>query len=143
MHGYWTIGGRCINVNEALYLGTFTRAAGVLLGASLAMSWRPVAIMRSQLRDKPHRLDLLALARPRRAVAADVAPVPVRGRHRPRACSYDPRLFRGGFFLTGVCTLAIIAAVTHRRSWTGKVLGIAAAALDRPAQLRRCTCTTG
>ena len=26
-------------------------------------------------------------------------------------------------FLTGLATLAIIAAVTHRRSWTGKALG--------------------
>ena len=124
MHGYWTIGGRCINVDEALYLGTFTRAAGVLLGASLAMIWRPVAIMRSQLRGKPHRLDLAALLglaglwllMSRLSLSSDGITLGVR---------YDPWLFRGGFFLTGLATMAIIAAVTHQRSWTGRLLGIA------------------
>ena len=124
MHGYWTIAGRCVNVDEALYLGTFTRAAGVLLGASLAMIWRPVAIMRSQLRGKPHRLDLAALLglaglwllMSRLSLSSDGITLGVR---------YDPWLFRGGFFLTGLATLAIIAAVTHQRSWTGRLLGVA------------------
>jgi peptidoglycan/LPS O-acetylase OafA/YrhL len=122
MHGYWTIGGRCINVDEALYLGTFTRAGGVLLGAAMAMIWRPVAIMRSPLRTKPHRLDLLALGAlvglwllmSRLYLSADGTNLGIR---------YDPWLFRGGFFLTGLATLAIIAAVTHRRSWAGRALG--------------------
>jgi hypothetical protein len=33
-------------------------------------------------------------------------------------------LFRGGLFLTGVATLALMAAVTHRRAHAGRVLGI-------------------
>ena len=81
------LGGRCINVNEALYLGTFTRAGGVLLGAALAMWWRPVAILRGPLRDKPRRLDLLALVGLVGLGAADLAAVPVRGRQRPRAAA--------------------------------------------------------
>ena len=44
--GYWSLFGRCINVNEALYLNTFSRVAGLMLGASFALVWRPVAIMR-------------------------------------------------------------------------------------------------
>ena len=35
----------------------------------------------------------------------------------------DPWLFRGGFFVTGLATLAVIAAVTHRRAWAGPLLG--------------------
>ena len=35
----------------------------------------------------------------------------------------DPWLFRGGFLLTGFATLAVIAAVTHRRAAMGTLLG--------------------
>ena len=45
-HGYATVFGRCININDTLYLSTFTRAGGLMLGASLAMLWRPGALMR-------------------------------------------------------------------------------------------------
>ena len=122
MHGYWTIGGRCININEALYLGTFTRAGGVLLGAAMATWWRPVAILRGPLRDKPRRLDLLAL------FGLVGLWLLVSGTYLSEngvnlGLHYDPWLFRGGLFLTGLATLAIIAAVTHRLSWTGKALG--------------------
>ena len=44
MHGYWPIAGRCISVNDALYLGTFSRAGGLMLGAAFAMVWRPLAL---------------------------------------------------------------------------------------------------
>ena len=52
--------GRCININEALYLGTFSRAGGLLLGAAFAMLWRPLALMRGPMRRqgtpaRPHR----------------------------------------------------------------------------------------
>ena len=36
----------------------------------------------------------------------------------------DPWLFRGGFLVTAVATLAMIAAVTHRYTLTGRVLSI-------------------
>ena len=36
---------------------------------------------------------------------------------------FDPWLFRGGFLLTGVATLLVIAAVTHQRALTGRLLG--------------------
>ena len=35
MNGYWMLFGRCISINETLYLGTFTRAGGLLLGAGV------------------------------------------------------------------------------------------------------------
>ena len=123
MHGFWRIGSRCINVNEALYLGTLSRAGGLLLGAALAMWWRPVAILRGPLRDKPRRLDLLALVG---VVGLGVLTwkLYLSEDGTSLGLQYDPLLFRGGFFLTGVATLFVIAAVTHRRSWTGKVLGM-------------------
>ena len=61
MTGYWRIAGRCVSINDALYLGTLSRAGGLLLGAALAMIWRPVAIMRGPLRTKGHLLDVAAL----------------------------------------------------------------------------------
>ena len=72
MNGYWKLFGRCISVNETLYLGTFTRSGGLLLGAAFAMVWRPMALLRGPARDKGRQLDVLALGRARRARAADV-----------------------------------------------------------------------
>ena len=66
MNGYWTLFGRCININEALYLGTFSRAGGLLLGAAFAMVWRPMALLRGPVRNKARHLDLLGAARSRR-----------------------------------------------------------------------------
>ncbi len=122
MHGYWRIAGRCINVDEALYLGTLSRAGGLLLGAAFAMWWRPLAIMRGPLRNMRWRLDLLALAAlgvlwllmSRLSLSTNGHDLGVR---------YDPWLFRGGFFVTGVATLTVIAAVSHRRALAGRVIG--------------------
>jgi hypothetical protein len=36
---------------------------------------------------------------------------------------FDPWLFRGGFFFTGLATLMVIAAVTHQRAFMGRLLG--------------------
>ena len=36
---------------------------------------------------------------------------------------FNPWLFRGGFFVTGLATLMVIAAVTHQRAHMGRVLG--------------------
>ncbi|MGD9998217.1 MAG: acyltransferase family protein [Ilumatobacteraceae bacterium] len=123
MHGYWKIGGRCVSVNDALYLGTFTRAGGLMMGAAFAMVWRPMALMRGPMRDKHRQLDLLALL----GVAAlcylfwklhlaDPA-LTLNGSR------FDPWLFRGGLFATGAATLLVIAAVTHQRSVAGVLLG--------------------
>ena len=119
-HGYLSVFGHCINVNEALYLSTVTRAGGLMLGAAFALIWRPVAIMRGPLRTRGRRIDLLgllgllglALMMNRLELVNELTN------------EYDPWLFRGGFLLTGVCTVAIIAAATHRRAWIGRLLGI-------------------
>lgn len=124
MNGYWSIAGRCISINDTLYLSTITRAGGLLLGAALAMVWRPVAVMRGALRDKGRPLDLLALGGFMVLAMlmwwvhlADPAENSLTG------SQFDPWLFRGGLFLAGLATVMIITAVTHRGAITGRLLG--------------------
>jgi peptidoglycan/LPS O-acetylase OafA/YrhL len=122
-HGYWTIAGRCISINDALYLGTITRAGGLMMGAAFAMVWRPLALMRGPMRTKNRLLDVVALFG-LGALGylfwslhlADKA-LTINGSR------FDPWLFRGGLFVTGAATLLVIAAVTHQRSLTGWLLG--------------------
>ena len=125
MHGYWSMFDRCININESLYLSSFTRTGGVMLGAALAMVWRPVAVMRGPLRQRGRRVDLLAIVAlvflwllMSRVSLADQASNSLFG------TQYDSTLFRGGIYLTGVCSVVLIAASTHRRSIIGRLLGM-------------------
>jgi peptidoglycan/LPS O-acetylase OafA/YrhL len=115
---YWSIGGRLISKPDALYLATISRAGGLLLGSAFAMIWRPTAIMRGPLRNKAGMFDAFAflgfvgLA----AMCWFVSFQPSQGVH--------PLLFRGGLFLTSVATLAMIAAVTHQKAVTGRILSL-------------------
>ncbi len=115
---YWNIGGRLISKPDALYLSTISRAGGLLLGSAFAMIWRPAAIMRGPLRNKGGLFDAMALLGfvGLGALCWFVSFTPAQG--------VDPLLFRGGFFLTGLATLAVIAAVTHQKAVTGKVLSL-------------------
>ncbi len=122
--GYWIVADRCISINDTLYLSTITRAGGLMLGAAFAMVWRPAAIMRGPMRDRGRQLDLLAvvgligLAYLAWTIhLADPALTILTGSR------FDPWLFRGGIFLSGLFTLFIIAAVTHQRATTGVLLG--------------------
>ncbi len=115
--GTWTVFGRCVAVNDMLYLGSFSRAGGLMLGAGFAMLWRPVAIMRGPLRDKGRRLDVLA------ALGFAVIVYFMLTMYLQERGVYNPWLYRGGFFLTGVATLLLIAATTHQGAATGKLLG--------------------
>ncbi len=114
---YWTIGGRCISKADALYLSTITRSSGLMLGAAFAMVWRPIAIMRSPIRNAGRLLDIIALA--------GVALLGLLSWqiHFITPDGADPWLFRGGFLWTSLATLMVIAGVTHRRAYTGRVLG--------------------
>ncbi len=58
---FWDVGGNAVAKTETLYLSTITRSTGLLVGAALAMLWRPVAVMRGPLRNKGGALDVLAL----------------------------------------------------------------------------------
>ena len=81
------------------------------------MVWRPVAIMRGPLRSKGHLVDVVALA----GLVGLAALCWYLHIVTPEGA--DPWLFRGGFFLTGLTTLALIAGVTHRGAWAGPLLG--------------------
>ena len=121
-NGFITIFGRCININDALYLSTFSRAGGLLLGAAFAMLWRPLALLRGPMRTKGHRLDLIALAGLGVLVLCAFG-LSLSDSGSSFGTRYDPWLFRGGFLLTGLATLAVIAAVVHRRAFAGRILG--------------------
>jgi len=116
-NGWATIAGRCINVNETLYLGSFSRAGGLLLGAGFAMLWRPLAVARGPLRDKGRRLDVLA------AIGVGVLAFLFWTMWLFEGQVYNPALFRGGFLLTGVATLFVIAGATHAGAIAGDLLG--------------------
>ena len=114
---YWTILGRDISIPDALYLSTISRAGGLLLGSAFAMIWRPAAVMRGPLRHKSGLFDALAFAG---FVVLGLMSWFV---------LFEPDqgvgfLFQGGLFVTGLATLAIIAAVTHQNAFTGKLLSL-------------------
>jgi peptidoglycan/LPS O-acetylase OafA/YrhL len=115
---YWHVAGRCVSKTEYVYLGTLTRGAGLLLGAAFALLWRPVAVMRGPMRKKGHFVDLVALAG-----LAGLAGLTWYLHIITPEGTADPWLFRGGFFVCGLATLALIAGVTHRGAWAGRLLG--------------------
>ncbi len=115
---YWTFGERCISKADALYLSTITRSGGLLLGAAFAMVWRPVAIMRGPLRNAARLLDMVAV------VGLLLLALLSWRLHFVTPAGADPWLFRGGFLLTSFATLMVIAAVTHRRTLVGRLLGM-------------------
>lgn len=119
---YFQAFGRCFSKMDTLYLSTPTRMSGILLGAGLAMWWRPVALGRGAVKNKGRSFDLLAVlgivglgflmwGSQLDVVVTDVGVTA--GRF----------LFQGGFFLTGVATIAVITAVTHPGALMGKALG--------------------
>jgi peptidoglycan/LPS O-acetylase OafA/YrhL/lysophospholipase L1-like esterase len=111
-------GHRVVRV-DFLYLGTITRASGLLLGAALATMWRPWALRRGRAGSNANGLDMAGVL----AVVAlgfmcwkfrevvEVADVGISG--------YD-LLYRGGFIAVGLATVVAIATVTHPRSRLGK-----------------------
>ncbi len=115
---YWFVGERPVSKLDTLYLSTPTRAAGLMLGAALAMVWRPLAIARGPLRDRGRVFDgaaLLALVL-LGVMCWNVYLVTPGG-------AADAFLFQGGFFVASIATLAIIAAVTHPAAAANRVLG--------------------
>ena len=116
---YVTLFGRHVLRTDLLYLGTFSRATGLLLGAALATVWRPWAIRRGEAGRSANVLDMVGLVglvalgfmcwRFRDAVV--IANVGTTG--------YS-MLYRGGLILVAVATIATIATVTHPRSNLGR-----------------------
>jgi hypothetical protein len=74
------------------------------------------------VRDKGRQLDVLALLG-LAALGLLMWKLTLSGDGHQTGIRFDPWLFRGGFFLTGIATLMVIAAVTHQRAAMGRVLG--------------------
>ena len=115
---YWFIGDHAISKVDFLYIGTFSRLSGILLGAAFAMVWRPFAIVRGPLRGKGPVFDIAALF----ALVAlgwmcwNVYLITPEG-------AADSRLFRGGLFAASILTLVLIAAVSHSGARSNVALG--------------------
>jgi len=95
------------------YFGTDTRAGGLILGATFALFWRPGYLNRGAVAAKGRILDLVGLAG-LGALAVIMATV----------ADQDALLYRGGFLVVGLATVACIAMATHPRSLVAKVLSI-------------------
>lgn len=118
---YFTFLGRDVARIDFVYLSTITRASGLFLGGALGVWWRPWYIaqariaQRSLLVDVVGFLGLISLA----FMAwrfTNVVTGAETGSH-----GYD-LLYRGGFFLVGIATVAVIAAVTHPSTVLGSVV---------------------
>ena len=92
------------------------------MGAAFAMVWRPMALMRGAARNKARQLDVLALVG-LAVLGLLMWNLTLSGDGRSTGIRFNPWLFRGGFFLTGLATLMVIAAVTHQRAMMGRLLG--------------------
>jgi len=97
---------------DFLFLGTFTRAGGLFLGAALAVFWRPWLLVSSPIGTRGQLLDGVFLAgfgalAVSAVVFRDVVEVTNVG-----TTGYD-LLFRGGFFFVGTASVAVIAAAVH------------------------------
>ena len=115
---YWSIFGREISKVDCAVPVDVHPGEGLLLGAAFAMVWRPVAVMRGPLRTKGRLLDVRRLRRVR-ALGAMFWWMWLIGPD-----GGNPWLFRGGFLLCAVATLMMVAAVTHERAITSRVLSI-------------------
>lgn len=115
---FMTLFGRQVLRTDFLYLGTVSRASGLLLGAALATAWRPWAIRRGRAGGNANGLDLLGLVglgalaymcwQFRETVVTEAG------------TEGYALLYRGGLFLVAIATMLVIATVTHPRSRLGK-----------------------
>ena len=97
-----------------VYYGTDTRASGLLLGVALAMVWAP-GRLRSNVTDGG------------RAVLDGVGVAALLGLGLLMATlgEFSTVLYRGGFLLTGVLSVVVIAVLVHPAARLGTALGIA------------------
>jgi peptidoglycan/LPS O-acetylase OafA/YrhL len=96
-----------------VYYGTDTRAGGLILGALLALFWRPSYLRRGPVAERGPTLDVVGMA----GLVVLAAVMMTVG-------DQDALLYRGGFLIVGLATLACIAMATHPRSRVAKVLGL-------------------
>ena len=109
---YMAFLGHPVSRIDFLFLGTFTRSGGLLLGAALAVFWRPWRLDTSPIGSRGQLMDAVFLAGLGTLVIAAVVFRDVVELSDAGSGGYD-LLFRGGFFLVGVASLAVIAAAVH------------------------------
>ena len=100
--------------NTRAYEGTDTRAGGLLVGALLAMLWRPLCVGVSRTaatRLAMQAAGLLGLAGIGWLVVA--------------TDQYSSSLYRYGLLLLSLFTALLVAAAAQRRSFVGRMLGVA------------------
>jgi peptidoglycan/LPS O-acetylase OafA/YrhL len=110
--------GREVLRTDFLYLGTVSRASGLLLGAALATAWRPWSIRRSRAGANANGLDLLGILG-----LASLAYMCWKFRETvstEAGTEGYALLYRGGLILVALATILVIATVTHPRSRLGK-----------------------
>ena len=111
---FMSLFGQPVSRIDFLFLGTLTRSSGLLLGAALAIWWRPWLLQNSRAGANKlfdfigiGGLAALALMMWRFQTVIEGTDEGTVG--------YD-FLFRGGFFLTDLASLAVIAAAVHPSS---------------------------
>jgi len=110
--------GRDVLRTDFLYLGTVSRASGLLLGAALATAWRPWSIRRGRAGANANGLDLLGIVG---LVALGYMCWQFRETVSTEAGTEGyALLYRGGLILVALATILVIATVTHPRSRLGK-----------------------
>lgn len=118
---YFSFLGRNVARIDFVYLSTITRASGLFLGAALGVWWRPWYISRARIAQRSVLVDavgvlgLISLAFMSWRFTNVVTGAET-GSH-----GYDV-LYRGGFFLVALATVAVIAAVTHPSTVLGRVV---------------------
>jgi peptidoglycan/LPS O-acetylase OafA/YrhL len=98
---------------SAVYYGTHTRTAGLILGAAFALFWRPGYLDRGPVAARGRTLDLVGLGG-----------LAVLGLIMATVGDQDALLYRGGFLVVGLATLACIAMATHPGSLVARFLSI-------------------
>lgn len=101
------------NDASRLYFGTDTHAMGVLVGAALAVVWRPG----NTRPDLPAQARRVITAAGVAALLALLAAFVVFG-------EYSIFLYRGGFLVVSLVTAVAVAAASHRGVGFGRVLGV-------------------
>ena len=94
------------------YFGTDTRASGLLIGAALALVWRPSRLRTDTGPGAPYVLD-----------AAGVGALLLLLVWIHTKTDFDMGMYRGGFLVVDVLTAAVIAVAAHPAARLGRVLG--------------------
>ena len=107
---FMSLFGHSVSRIDFLFLGTLTRSGGLLLGAALAIWWRPWLLKRSKVGTDGSLFDLLGLVGLGVIVLAMFKFHTVIEGTDAGTVGYD-FLFRGGFFVVDLASVAFVFAI--------------------------------